>query len=166
MKLKHLGIFLLLSTMAVFSACSDDDDDKGVETGLATSIAGDYKGSLIVDVAGSKTEPSDNVINVIATAKEEVQLQLKEFNFVLGDDNIVIRDIKLDKIGVQGKEGDVQLVVKEPQIITIKVGGAPIDAKIMTEGSVKAKNLVLVLDIDAAAMKIKVDFSGVLQEKK
>ena len=148
----------MLSTMAVFSACSDDDDDKG-GVDLAQEIKGDYFGALDVTVSEDVAEPTSNIINATAIAKNEIQLDLKEFTYIEGGIGIKIRDIKLEKIKLKGKEGDIELT-ENTQTIKISVGGAPIDAKVKTNGTVKGKKMSLVLDIDAAGLDIEVKFNG------
>lgn len=158
MKLKHLGIFLLLSTMAVFSACSDDDDDKDdLKDNLATAVEGSYDGLLSVALENGDPEVAPNTILLNATAKDEIQLELKEFS--MGEGAITVKDIKLNKIALQGELNNVKLV-ENKQEITIMLGSQEIKADVITNGTVKDGDLNLNLDIKATGLKITVTFKG------
>lgn len=152
MKLKHLGIFLLLSTMAVFSACSDDDDDKDV-VDLATEVKGDYKGDLSVTVGDADPVKSENTIALVRTGKDKVQLELNGFTIPdLGEDkiNIVLKDIELE-----GKSGDVKIKKNEQDIVSLA-------AKVTTTGTIKGKVMDLALDInvgEGGLLKVIVTFA-------
>lgn len=155
MKLKKLGLFLIMASVAVFSACSDDDD-KGPAEDLAVEIEGNYFGSLDVKVGDDASEPSSNFIFLKRTAKNEVELKLESFSFgeIQLKDAITLGGIKLD-----GKSQDV--VLKEnKQDIKLDLGGESITATVVTNGTVKGKELNLTLDIDASGLKVAVTFKG------
>lgn len=164
MKLKHFGIFLLISAVALFSACGDDDDDKGGDVvDLATEVKGDYKGELVVVVGDAETEPTENSISLVRTDNNKVNIELKGFSFsVFGPYNI-----KLTGIELEGETGNVKIKENKDQAITLGEGTAVINAKVTTNGAIKGEKINLTLNVSALVggaeeLPITVTFDGAL----
>lgn len=164
MKLKHLGIFLLLSTMAVFSACSDDDDDNG-GVDLATEVKGNYKGDLTVTLDKDYEVPN-STISLTKKGDNQVELGLKAFSLpgVLPEPT----DIVIPNVALKGKSGDVKV---EGAKTTITLPGTEIKAEITTTGTVVGKKIDLDLVIlailgetEAERLPVAVTFAGNLEE--
>ena len=78
MKLKKLGLFLIMASVAVFSACSDDDDKN--KTDLALESQGNYKGQLVVTQDGEKDELANmaRFITLTKSGHNVVKIDLKQ----------------------------------------------------------------------------------------
>lgn len=160
MKLKHFGLFLLISTLAVFSACGDDDDDNkgGAVVDLATEVKGDYKGQLVVAIEVEGVEPTESTqsVSLVRTGDNEVKLELKDFS--IEEFLPTATDISLTKIVLEGKSGDVKIKENEQLITLLGV----IKADVTTNGTVKGEDIDLKLDIvsQSPKMNVTVTFKG------
>ena len=113
MKKRIFYLFAVVCTMCLFTACSDDNDDKVL---TVNDIVGTYNGSL--NIAG--TPLSNTSIYVTKGSDSKVTIELKNFSFGA----IVIGDIKVE--GCDVKANGSKMDISGEQEVTISLGTFPV----------------------------------------
>lgn len=168
--MKKLGLIFMLGCIAFFGSCSDDDKDepKPEAKDYAKEIQGKYVG--IVDEAGNgglqvilagDTVKSDDAIYITRTDVNKVKLELKDFKYT---DQLLIGDITLENLDVEGNDKEVSITSKEP-IKQIVLGN--VEAFITIESAkVTGKKVEIKLTIDVKGVgNVGVRFDGELSDK-
>lgn len=106
-------LFAVVCTVCLFTACSDDDDDKVL---TVNDIVGTYNGSL--NIAG--TPLSNTSIYVTKESDSKVAIELKNFSFGA----IVIGDIKVEGCDVNANSN--RMDISGEQEVTISLGTFPV----------------------------------------
>lgn len=92
MKKNFFYLFALICSMSLFTACSDDDDDPVYP--IEEELAGTYKGTLDIEVAGAPMATGlPKNITIAKAGNNVVTLELKDFSFM----GMNLGTIKLDK---------------------------------------------------------------------
>lgn len=92
MKKRLFYLFALICSMSLFTACSDDDDDPVYP--IEEEIAGTYKGTLDIEIAGTPLPSSlPKNITITKAGNNVVTLELKDFSFM----GMNLGTIKLDR---------------------------------------------------------------------
>ena len=159
MKLKKLGLFLIMASVAVFSACSDDDDKN--KTDLALESQGNYKGQLVVTQDGEKDELANmaRFITLTKSGHNVVKIDLKQLEI---KGLLTATDIALNNVKLEGETGNV--TIKDTQKVTLPALNN-MEADVTTDGTIIGKKIDLELIIDASGLKIKVSFKGEFTEE-
>lgn len=149
MKKKLFYFFVLICSMGLFAACSNDDAPEYIQDG---EFDGVYLGTLDVNAVGL-IEIADiaQKVYISKTGENQIKMELKNFSFqgmTLGD--IAVPNIAVVKTGTSctftGK-GDLTLLVGE--------------CAVTVSGSIEGKKLDMNIDVLAAgALNVKVDFEG------
>lgn len=159
MNFRKLGLFLVVATVALFSACSDDDDDKGPSIDYAQEIQGVYKSQVAVTIPDATVpETSTRKISITRVGENKVKLELAEFSF--GGIKLP-KPIQLSEIELVGSETEVKFK-EATEKLEIELGTLPIEATVtLVEGVIKDKAINLILNItDALPGTIKVTIEG------
>lgn len=158
MKLKHFGLFLLISTVAIFSACSDDDD-KSSDVDLALEAQGNYKGLLNVTMAGNELSDATRFISLTRTAENEVKLELKNFSIPT---LLPSADIALSGIELEGSGEKVTLKENTQEITIAELGDMEVSIK--TNGTIEGEKITL--DLEIADLVVVITFDGEFTEEE
>lgn len=149
-------LFAVLCTVALFSSCSDDDDNgkNGDDQIEVADISGNYKGTLVVSINGSGADPVSQVISIIKSGDQtsQVVLSLKNFSFA----NNLVGDIEVpctveEKDGVQSFSGqkDLKFTTEFGQML----GTLPTSIS----GTVKDGKISMKIGVTVAALDQTVD---------
>lgn len=148
-------LFAVLCTATLFTSCSKDDDNGKTGGTQTTDISGNYKGNLVVTVAGSPTAPVSQIISILKSGDQtsQVTLSLKGFSFsgqVLGD--IEVPCTVEEKDGTQSFSGQKDLKFETPFGQTLgtlptSVNGTVKDGKISIKIGVEVELLKQTVDV-------------------
>ena len=153
MKKNLFFLFALICSMSLFTACSDDDDDK------KEAVAGTYTGTITVtDEAGTPIgEPlTGQKITIVDAGKDRINLELKDFKF----GTVPVGDLEIKNVAVNDK-GEVNGSASQVPIMN-----GVLQADITVSGTVKDKKANLLIDVSAPLtpgtdpIKMKVTFIG------
>ena len=163
-------LFAVLCTVALFTSCSDDDDNgkNGDDQIEVADISGNYKGTLVVSINGSGADPVSQVISIIKSGDQtsQVVLSLKNFSFA----NNLVGDIEVpctveEKDGVQSFSGqkDLKFTTEFGQMLgtlPTSISGTVKDGKISMKIGVTVAALDQTVDVAFEGDKMSGNESG------
>lgn len=153
MRKKLLYLVMLICSMSLFTACSDDDDIEYIRDG---EFDGVYMGELDVDAIGLITvNDIPQKIYITKTGENLFKMELKNFWFgVVEVGTIVIDDISVVKTGDKCTflgSADLTLVVGQCVVTVI--------------GSIDGRNTKINIDVNVSdGLKVNVNFEGAKME--
>lgn len=157
MKKSLLYLFMFICSVGLFTSCSDDDDND-VKYPIDTDLAGIYKGSLDISLAGTTIGSGiPKNITISKASDKSVNMELKDFSFMGMDlGTITLTNCFLTKEGNNYKfTGKQTLNIKEYSLT------GNIDA----QGNISGNNVVVNLDIAAKLgtleQDVKVVYKGI-----
>lgn len=149
MKRNLLFLLMLICSMNVFMACSDDDDKPIIVDG---EIDGVYLGALDVDagIAGTQTGIPQKIY-LTKTGNAKVKMELKNFSYPgIGNlGTIELDGLKVDKNGsiiALAGSGNVNLL--------------PGDCALTVAGTIENGKLIMNITVKVGALDVIVDFEG------
>lgn len=161
MKKKLLFSFLLICSLSIFISCKDNDKDEPLpDIDNASIIAGTYEGKLDIKLVSTDGEipipgPESSDVNIYATGKNVVRLELKDLS-ILG----LTLNIKVPEVPLNTTNSVITLEPTETDIDDIKDLG---HLDVSLSGIVNADNSIQIT-INVAAtdlgQNIKVVFNG------
>lgn len=149
MKKSLLYLFVLLCSVSLFTACSDDDDPQPILDG---EFDGVYLGSLDVD-AGELGEVNDipQKIYISKTGENQIKMQLKKFTYPsIGE----LGDIELD--GIKVARAGNGCTFAGTGSVTLLPGECDLDVS----GSINDGKLSMNIKVKVAIFNIDVNFDG------
>lgn len=163
-------LFAVLCTVALFTSCSDDDDNgkNGDDQIEVADISGNYKGTLVVSINGSGADPVSQVISIIKSGDQtsQVVLSLKNFSFA----NNLVGDIEVpctveEKDGVQSFSGqkDLKFTTEFGQMLgtlPTSISGTVKDGKVSMKIGVTVAALGQTVDVAFEGDKMSGNESG------
>lgn len=174
MKKNLLCLFVLMCSVSLFTACSDDDPkNTGPDfTLLQDAVVGTYDGGLKVSMNGANLTPEaiSQRIFVKAEGVDKAELSLKDFSFL----DFAVGDIVVSGISLSGDASQVALQETETAMnhavlgnLTIKVSGTVSNEKgnlninvIQKGGSVEGgpvEDMDIVVSFDGTRISKEVD---------
>ena len=174
MKKNLLCLFVLICSVSLFTACSDDDPkNTGPDfTMLQDATVGTYDGGLKVSMNGVNLTPEAISQRIFAKAEgaDQVELSLRDFSFL----TFSVGDIVVSGIPLSGDEGQVVLQETATTMnhavlgnLTIKVSGTVSNEKanlninvIQKGGSVEggpAEDMDIVVSFDGTRISKEID---------
>lgn len=183
MKKKLLYLWALACSVALFTACSSDDDndisganppeeEEAVVT--APDVVGTYWGNLDISMKPDDSDQETVIGNGIAkfitisqVSDTEVKMELKEFELFLNGTIMKFGDIVIDKCTVK-KEADASTFTSQQDLIFSGVAAALGTCATTVEGTVEGENLTMNINVKVTALQqtVKVTYSGVRQVEK
>lgn len=157
MKKNLFYLFALVCSLSLFTACSNDDDEKDeltIEQVIEQNLAGTYDGKLAIAINGSDvaTDIAQSISLVKSTSAENaVKLELKDFEFM----GMAIGDIVVDPCTVKEVAG--VYTFEGVQTLTLALGSC--DVKVA--GSISGKNIDIEIGVSVAALQQEVDVTFV-----
>ncbi|MDH6307824.1 hypothetical protein M2451_000273 [Dysgonomonas sp. PFB1-18] len=148
---------LVFSLGLSFTACGDDDDDPVVTSDYAKEIAGTYKGTLTVTIAGQDT-PIEREIKVERTAENKATVSVIGFSFEgIGE----LGDIVVENIPVS-KSGETINLAETKKDVTLNILGVDATVKVTVSGTVKGKVIDLKIPVAEVPVlqNLNVTFNG------
>lgn len=107
--MKRISFFLfamLISSMSLFTACSDDDDDDTTPSGM---VAGTYSGALVATIEGEVVANESKSLSLEKNGDNAVDVVIKDFNLnvTLGDTSIPVSlgNLKVGNCTLTQKDG-------------------------------------------------------------
>ncbi len=155
MKKSLLHLLMLVCSVNLFTSCGDDDDN--VKYPIDTDIAGIYKGTLDISLAGTPIGSDiPKNITISKAGDTSVNMELKDFSFMGMDlGTITLSDCALTKDGDNYRFTGNQALNVEKYLLT-----GDIDA----EGTISGNSVVVNLDIAARLsgleQSVKVTYRG------
>ena len=148
MKKSLLYLFMLICSVSLFTACSDDDP----ETIRDGEIDGVYWGKLDVDAAGViEVNDITQKVYISKTGENQIKMELRNFSF----QTLNLGTIAVEQISVQ-KNGN-SYTFAGSQNITLLVGECAVTVNGTIEGDKLAMNIAVVA---GGTLNVKVDFAG------
>lgn len=176
--MKRISFFLfamLISSMSLFTACSDDDDD----TASSEMVAGTYNGNLVVKLAGQEVANESKSLSLVKNGDDAVDVVIKDFilNVTIGQGSIPVSlgDLKVEKCALTQKDGKYTFSgatelkgIKVPITATSEL---PVDCTVdITGATVDGKSLSLPITVGVSMsgsasqlMSVNVQYTGVKQ---
>lgn len=141
-------MFMLICSVSLFTACSDDDP----ETIRDGEIDGVYWGKLDVDAAGViEVNDITQKVYISKTGENQIKMELRNFSF----QTLNLGTIAVEQISVQ-KNGN-SYTFAGSQNITLLVGECAVTVNGTIEGDKLAMNIAVVA---GGTLNVKVDFAG------
>lgn len=170
---KNLFVYLfgVLCSLALFTACSDDDGNKGnggSEDGggqpvsLQETVVGTYDGDLTVEMNGVSLTPTPLAQRIFmkADAADKVELILRNFSISIGEAVVPVGDIIVPGVALSGDASNVELVETTITMQHELLGELPIKVK----GNVASGRADLAIDViwtnEGTQMPISVAYTG------
>lgn len=170
---KNLFVYLfgVLCSLALFTACSDDDGNKGnggSEDGggqpvsLQETVVGTYDGDLTVEMNGVSLTPTPLAQRIFmkADAADKVELILRNFSISIGEAVVPVGDIIVPGVALSGDASNVELVETTITMQHESLGELPIKVK----GNVASGRADLAIDViwtnEGTQMPISVAYTG------
>ena len=162
MKKSLFYLFMLICSVSLFTACSDDDDEgNGSGNQLTSQVIGGYKGTLNIYLAAGNEEMHIGVdipknITIAEASKTSVNMELKDFSFMNMDlGTISLQNCELTKDGDNYKfAGKQKLTVQKYSLV------ADIDAEGIISGNVVTVNLDIAAKLSDLTQNVRVVYSG------
>lgn len=149
MKRNLFYLLMLVCSISLFTACSDDDDKPTIANG---EIDGAYLGALDVDagIAGTQTGIPQKIY-ITKTGDAQVKMELKNFSYPgIGNlGNIELDGLKVEKTGsifALAGSGNVKLI--------------PGDCALTVAGTIENGKLIMNITVKVAVLNVIVDFEG------
>lgn len=144
-------LMFVFSLSLVFTACSNDDDDK---VDYAKEVAATYGGTLTIDLPEIPSVTQD--VKLERTAENKVKMVLENFSFAgLDLGTISVANVPTSKSGSSIKLEETTNEVK------LSIGGQEVKADVKVSGTVVDKKLDLSISVTKALpTAIPVTFSG------
>lgn len=150
-------LLALISSMSLFTACSSDNDE--IKYPVEKEIAGTYKGKMDVYIVGIPEPVADDLVQKVYITKASdsaIKLELRNFSIRVGEDDLVIGDISVDKCELSQK-GDIYLFTGK-QTLNLVVGKCETSVSgTIGKGSV---NMDIKVDVAELSMKVEVNYEG------
>lgn len=150
-------LLALISSMSLFTACSSDNDE--IKYPVEKEIAGTYKGKMDVYIVGVSEPVADDLVQKVYITKASdsaIKLELRNFSIRVGEDNLVIGDISVDKCELSQK-GDIYSFTGK-QTLNLVVGKCETSVSgTVGKGSV---NMDIKVDVAELSMKVEVNYEG------
>lgn len=165
---KNLFVYLfgVLCSLALFTACSDDDGNKGnggSEDGggqpvsLQETVVGTYEGDLRVVLPELNLDNTQTRrIFVKADGAENVQLVLKDFSIEVAGAPVPVGDIEVSGIALEGDATAVQLKETTVTILHPDLGELPVTVS----GDIASGKANLSIKVVWSDLNIDVTFTG------
>lgn len=169
---KNLFVYLfgVLCSLALFTACSDDDDNKGGNGGdggnkpvsLQEAVVGTYDGDLTVEMNGVSLTPDPLAQRIFmkADATDKIELVLRNFSIVVGTGEVPVGDILVPGVALSGDASNVELAETTITMQHELLGELPITVK----GNVISGKADLAIDViwtsEGTQMPISVAYTG------
>ena len=158
MKKSLFYLFMLICSVSLFTACSDDDDEgNGSGNQLTSQVIGGYKGTLNIYLAAGNEEMHIGVdipknITIAEASKTSVNMELKDFSFMNMDlGTISLQNCELTKDGDNYKfAGKQKLTVQKYSLV------ADIDAEGIISGNVVTVNLDIAAKLSDLNQNVRV----------
>ena len=108
--MKRISFFLftmLISSMSLFTACSDDDDD----TASSEMVAGTYNGTLVASLGETEVANESKSLSLFKNGDDAIDVVIKDFQLNVSLDggvNIIpvsLGDLKVEKCTLIQKDG-------------------------------------------------------------
>ena len=162
MKRSLFYLFMLICSVSLFTACSDDDDESnGSGNQLTSQVIGGYKGTLNIYLAAGDEEMHIGVdipknITITEASKTSVNMELKDFSFMNMDlGTISLQNCELTKDGDNYKfAGKQRLTVEQYSLI------ADIDAEGVISGNAVTVNLDIAAKLSDLIQNVRVVYNG------
>lgn len=132
-------LFAVLCTVSLFTSCSDDENDTPPVIPIEQEIAGNYKGTLSVNVSGIDMGTTNQNVSVTKAGENSINLVIADFSF----SEMSLGDIKLENCMLQQKDKayvcqrEEQLTLAAPvgtctseTVITVQNGEVVVDLNI------------------------------------
>lgn len=154
MKRNLLFFLMLICSMSVFMACSDDDD---VDFPIDENIAGNYKGTLSVSLGVGQPNLSAQNVYLSKAGNNAIKMELKDFQFATFNvgDIVVDNCILTEKDGIYYFTGEQTLDLTDKGLDKCKVK--------IVKGEVNGDKLALAITVNTTVpveLTVSVDFSG------
>ena len=156
MKKNLFYLFALICSMSLFTACSDDDAPDYSKT-IEEEMAGDYKGTLDIELEG--TTIASNMPKNIAISKagtSAINLLLADFNLM----SMELGDIELKNCQLSQKDNSYSFTGTQ----SLNIEKYQLTADVVATGTIAEGKITVLLDIAAKlngmAQKVKVTYNG------
>ncbi|TRX41224.1 hypothetical protein FNW54_07625 [Bacteroides sp. HF-5092] len=169
MVMKRITFFLfamLISSMSLFTACSDDDDD-------ATSsemVAGTYNGTLVVSLGGTEVANEPKSLSLVKNGDDAIDVVINDFklNVSLGGAVIPVSlgNLKVEKCTLTQKDGKYTFNgSKDLKDIEVPLGDGdptPVDCTVnIVNATVEGNNLNLPIVVGVmGTLTVNVQYTG------
>lgn len=157
-------LFAVLCTVALFTACSDDDgpgDDGGdIKKVLMENAIGTYSGNLTVTLEGLPSfDPITQKIFVEQESADKVKLSLRNFSITVAGAPVPVGDIEIGGILLEGDANNVVLQATSTTMQHKDLGQLDIT---LSSGNVVNGKASLKIDVVQVALKLNilVNFEG------
>lgn len=100
MVMKRISFFLfamLISSMSLFTACSDDDDD----TASSEVVAGTYNGTLVAILEGKEVANEAKSLSLAKNGDDAIDVVIKDFKLNVSLDGVNIIPVSLGDLKVE-----------------------------------------------------------------
>lgn len=170
--MKRISFFLfamLISSMSLFTACSDDDDD----TASSEMVAGTYNGTLVATLAGNEVANESKSLSLVKNGDDAIDVVIKDFKLNVSLDggvNIIpvsLGDLKVEKCTLTQKDGKYTFSgSKELKDIEVPLGPGdptPVDCTVnIVNATVEGNNLNLpiVVGVMGGVLTVNVQYTG------
>lgn len=149
-------LFAVLCTVALFTACSDDDDNANVLP-VEQDMAGTYAGELEIAVNNTTVAPGipqKVYISKSSAGDNQLKLELKDFTF--GQMNL--GNIKVDPCAVTDQNGTYAFTGKQTLSLAAPLGSCPVTVS----GTIKGNSISINIGVEVAALKqtVNAKFDG------
>lgn len=157
MKKNLFYLFALICSMSLFTACSDDDEAPDYSKVIESEMAGNYKGTLDIKLAGTTIVSSlPKNITISKAGNSAINLLLADFTLMtmdLGD--IELKDCQLSQKDNSYSFTGTQSLNKEKYQLTadVKAVGTIVDGKITVDLDIAA-------ELNGVSQKVQVIYTG------
>lgn len=171
MVMKRISFFLfamLISSMSLFTACSDDDDD----TASSEMVAGTYNGTLVAILEGKEVANEAKSLSLAKNGDDAIDVVIKDFklNVSLDGVNIIpvsLGDLKVEKCMLTQKDGKYTFngskELKDIQVLPIGETPMSVDCNVnIVNATVEGNKLSLpiVVGVRNGLLTVNVQYTG------